>query len=147
MDDPNNNADQKPRGRPAELQITEQLIKDAEALSGRGLTRKQVADYFGISERWLYAKMNEFPDLKLALTKGKAKTIALVAGKLIEQVKSGDTKAMMFYLKTQAGWRDVSTIVIEQDPSSDDDDDLKINTSDPNEASKIYQQIMLRGKK
>lgn len=133
-------------GKPPEFIVNEEIIRDAETLSGRGLTRKQVADYFGISERHLYAKMNEYPDLKLALTKGKAKTISFVAGKLIEQIKGGDVKAMMFYLKTQAGWRDVSTIVVEHEPDHNDDD-ISINTSDPNEASKIYQQIMLKGKK
>lgn len=140
-------SEKRGKGKPPEFFVTEELIKDAETLSGRGLTRKQVADYFGISERHLYAKMNEYPDLKLALTKGKAKTISFVAGKLIEQIKMGDVKAMMFYLKTQAGWRDVSTIVVEHEPETDGDDDLKLNTSDPNEASKIYQQIMLKGKK
>ena len=140
-------SEKRGRGKPPEFSVTDELIKDAETLFGRGLTRKQVADYFGISERHLYAKMNEYPDLKLALTKGKAKTISFVAGKLIEQIKGGDVKAMMFYLKTQAGWRDVSTIVVEHEPENDGDDDLKLNTSDPNEASKIYQQIMLKGKK
>lgn len=139
--------EKKKAGAKPEFIVTPELIKDAETLSGRGLTRKQVADYFGISERHLYAKMNEYPDLKVALTQGKAKTISFVAGKLIEQIKGGDVKAMMFYLKTQAGWRDVSTIVVEQEPDHNDDDDLKLNTSDPNEASKIYQQIMLKGKK
>lgn len=141
------NAEKNRPGRKTEFVVSPELVKDAETLSGRGLTRKQVADYFGISERHLYAKMNEYPDLKAALTQGKAKTISFVSGKLIEQIKMGDVRAMIFYLKTQAGWRDVNALAVEQEPDNNDTDDLKLNTSDPNEASKIYQQIMLKGKK
>lgn len=133
-------------GRRHEFELTQELVDQAELLSGRGLTYLQIADYMGITERYLYKLCNQHEGLKKALKSGKAKAISLVSGKLIEQIKHGDVKAMIFYLRTQAGWRDVSTVVVEGF-SDHNEDELKMKTSDPNEASKIYQQIMLKGRK
>jgi hypothetical protein len=51
--------------------------------------------------------------------------------------------AIIFYLKTQAGWKE------NKNPVENDSDDIKstersykIDTTDPVEASKIYQSIM-----
>ena len=136
-------------GREVALVFTEEMLKEVEVLAGRGLTQKQIAGYFGIGLSTIenYARNN--PDLKKALVRGKSKTISFVAGKLIEQIKAGSTSATIFYLKTQAGWAEPDP---NNPPPPDDDEEkappqkLELNTKDPNEAAKVYQQIMLRGK-
>lgn len=42
--------------------------------------------------------------------KGKAKAIGAVAQGLLQQARDGNTTAAMFYLKTQAGWRETQQI-------------------------------------
>lgn len=131
------------------LHITEQMIKDAEVLSGRGLTYAQIAHYFGIHETTFYRKIEEFPALGEALMKGKSKTISQVAGKLIELIKGGSVPAAIFYLKTQAGWKDLDGNSKDYNEASEVQEKKKLTTGtkDPNEAAKVYQQIMLKGKK
>ena len=48
------------------------------------------------------------PEVYERYKKGKAKAIQKMAGGLIEQAVSGNTAAAIFYLKTQAGWKDTT---------------------------------------
>jgi hypothetical protein len=45
--------------------------------------------------------------------KGKSRAIADIAGSLISKARDGDTASAIFYLKTQAGWREVSRDEVE----------------------------------
>ena len=144
----NTENEKKELGRPP-FEFTEAMIKNASTLSGQGLTHKQIAAFFGIGTNTFYMKMKEYPELREAVTKGKSKMISFVAGHLIQQIKNGSTTATIFYLKTQAGWKEVDP----NDPTPPEFEDekvppqkLELNTNDPNEAAKVYQQIMLRGK-
>ena len=42
--------------------------------------------------------------------RGKAKAIGVIAQGLINKARSGDTTSMIFFLKTQAGWRETSQV-------------------------------------
>ena len=42
--------------------------------------------------------------------KGKARAIGAIAQGLINKARGGDTTSMIFFLKTQAGWRETSKI-------------------------------------
>lgn len=86
------------------IEFTDDAIKKAEVLAGRGLTFEQIANYFGIGKTTFYRKMNENPELEMALLRGKAKTISMVSGKLLEQINDGNVPATIFYLRTQARW-------------------------------------------
>ena len=44
----------------------------------------------------------------LAIKRGKAKGIALVTNKLMESIKGGNITGMIFFLKTQAGWKETN---------------------------------------
>jgi len=67
-----------------------------------------MADYFGLSETTLRAIEDRQPEVSDAYKKGKSKAIAGVASNLLSQARNGNTSAAMFYLKTQAGWREIS---------------------------------------
>ena len=85
--------------------LTQDQISQVEALAAY-LSQDQIADYFGITRPTLVAMMNREPKILLRYKKGKAKAIAEIAQGLIQQARGGNMTAAMFYLKTQAGWRE-----------------------------------------
>lgn len=125
-------------GRKNEWEITDEIIKTTEVLAGRGLTVVQIQDYFGVSPTTWQRRCNANEELRLAYKRGKAKQIVHVSGKLIEQINDGSVAATIFYLKTQAGWKeDMHNEEKEQDAPP-----VTINVNDPIEAVKVYQQFI-----
>lgn len=76
------------------------------------LSKSQLADYFGISETTLRAIEARQPEVSDAYKRGKGRAIAGVAGNLINQAQNGNVTAAIFYLKTQAGWKEQDTTTI-----------------------------------
>lgn len=65
---------------------------------------EDIAAIWGMSKTTLY---------KLAaaeLEEGRASTRLFVASKLLDAIKKGNIAAIIFYLKTQAGWRETTRI-------------------------------------
>jgi len=89
-------------GRPAKV-LTEKEIIEVEALAAY-LNCEQIADYFGIDADTFTAIKKRQEEVCRAYKKGKSKSIVSMAKTLIERANSGDTTAIIFYLKTQAGW-------------------------------------------
>jgi len=104
-------------GRPQKTLTDEQMIQ-LEALS-EALNQDQIADYFGICRKTFYEMMERDPLISTRYQKGRAKTIAGVGGNLISQARNGNTAAAIFYLKTQAGWREEKEPEKEQDSIAD----------------------------
>ena len=86
----------------------EELAK-VEALASV-LTTEQIADYFGIGRRTFYDIMERQEDVAAHYKKGRAKAIGNIAQNLMQKAQKGDNAAMMFYLKTQAGWRETHVV-------------------------------------
>ena len=95
----------------ARVLSTEELSQ-VEALASV-LTSEQIADYFGVARTTFYDIMERQPEVSERYKKGRAKAIGSVAKGLLQKAQGGDNAAMMFYLKTQAGWRESQHI--EQD--------------------------------
>ena len=74
------------------------------------LTAAQIADYFGIGRSTFFAIMERDPEVAGRYKRGKAKAIGAIAQSLITKARAGDTASMIFYLKTQAGWRETAAI-------------------------------------
>ena len=91
-------------GRPPVV-FDEKQITQVEALASV-LSKKQLADYFGICENTLREVESRQPEVSEAYQKGRGKAIASVGMNLISQAKKGNTAATIFYLKTQAGWKE-----------------------------------------
>ena len=83
-------------------------LKQVELLAANGLTQEQIAAALGISERTLRSRKGEIADFADAIKRGKAKGIALVTNKLMESIKGGNMTGMIFFLKTQAGWKETN---------------------------------------
>ena len=93
-------------GRPARV-FTPEEVTELKALAAV-LNKAQLADYFGISEKTLREVESRQPEVSTAYKNGRAKSIAGVANNLINQAINGNTSAAIFYLKTQAGWKETS---------------------------------------
>ena len=91
-------------GRPIVVFDTTQVAQ-VEALAAV-LSKGQMADYFSISETTLREVESRQPEVFDAYKRGKAKAIGNVAKNLIGQAQAGNIAAAIFYLKTQAGWKE-----------------------------------------
>lgn len=79
-------------------------LNRVEALASRGLSEEQIAQSLGISRSTLNNRKAESEQFVQAIKKGKAQGIAYVAGKLQKKIEEGDMTAIIFFLKTRAGW-------------------------------------------
>jgi len=100
-----------------------------------GTTQADIARVLDIDEKTLRKYYRDELDL------AKAKANATIGGALFNQAKSGDTSAMIFWMKTQAGWRERKDI---NHTSEDGSMSPKpaITAVDAIEAAKQYQKIM-----
>ena len=99
-----------PKGGEAMLIFTEEDVLQVEELASR-LTVDQIADYFGVSDASFRSLRARQPEVAEAYKRGKSKTISSVPGKLIKLANEENLTAIMFYLKTQAGWREKDAAV------------------------------------
>ena len=93
----------------APMTLTDAQKAEVETLAAV-LTAEQVADYFGIGRRTFYTMMQRDEEIAARYKKGKARAIGAIAQGLINKARGGDTTSMIFFLKTQAGWRETSQI-------------------------------------
>ena len=95
-------------GRP-EKRLTDEQIGVLEGLASV-LSVEQIADYFGMAKSTFYEVMERQPEVIERYKRGKAKAIGRVAQGLLQKAIDGDTASAIFYLKTQARWRETSQI-------------------------------------
>lgn len=74
------------------------------------LTAQQMADYFGIGRTTFFAMLDRDPDVAERYKRGRARAVGAVAQSLVAKARAGNVTAMIFYLKTQGGWRETSQI-------------------------------------
>ena len=103
----------------APMTLTDAQKAEVETLAAV-LTAEQVADYFGIGRRTFYTMMQRDEEIAARYKKGKARAIGAIAQGLINKARGGDTTSMIFFLKTQAGWRETSKIehTVPESPTS-----------------------------
>ena len=85
--------------------LTDEQVAQVEALSAY-LGVEQISDYFGFEKTTFYRICERQPEVMQRYKKGRAKAIGAVAQGLVQQARAGNLTAAMFYLKTQAGWRE-----------------------------------------
>ena len=95
-------------GRPL-IVLNDQQKAEIETLAAV-LTTEQIADYFGIGKTTFFEILDRDPEVSELYKKGRAKAVGFVAQNLIQKARDGDLGAQIFYLKTQAGWKDTTAI-------------------------------------
>jgi len=91
-------------GRPR-VELTKDQVREVETLAAV-LNQQQMADYFGIAHRTFEAILARDEDVYAAYKRGKAKAIGSISQSLLKSAREGNTTAQIFYLKTQAGWKE-----------------------------------------
>ena len=74
------------------------------------LTYEQLADLFGIAQRTFDNIRDRQPEVNAAYKRGRAEIIGKVAESLVQDALDGDTTSRIFFLKTQAGWRETARL-------------------------------------
>jgi len=95
-------------GRPR-TELTEDQIREVETLSAV-LNQKQIADYIGIPHRTFQAILERDEDVSASYKRGRARAIGSVSQSLLKSARDGNITAQIFYLKTQAGWKETERI-------------------------------------
>lgn len=94
------------------IELTDEQIQIVQNMAAK-LTQGQMSDFLGISEKTFREIMHRDERVSTAYKKGKAQQIARVAGFLFDKCEAGDTASIIFFLKTQAGWRETDREVTE----------------------------------
>jgi len=94
-------------GSKKRARLEEVNLEQVESIASLGLTDEEIAIVLGISPRTLYYWKKK-PEFLQALKRGKLKADYVIARSLFEKAKSGDTTAMIFWLKNRRPdlWRD-----------------------------------------
>jgi hypothetical protein len=95
-------------GRPPVV-LTKEQKAEVETLAAV-LSSEQIADYFGIGRTTWFAILERDPEVSELYKKGRAKAVGFVAQNLIQKARGGDLGAQIFYLKTQAGWKETQKV-------------------------------------
>lgn len=99
--------------------LTDEQVKEVEELA-KYLTTEQIADYFGIGRTTFYEILKRQPLVPEHYKKGKATKIYDMAKHLSDKATKrdteGDTTALIFFLKTQAGWSEKQIIETNAQP-------------------------------
>jgi hypothetical protein len=82
--------------------VTEENQKLVRALASVGTRHEDIATKLGISSDTLTRKYRK------ELDDGRIDANAAIAQTLFQQAKAGNTTAMIFWLKTRAGWKETS---------------------------------------
>ncbi len=100
--------------------ITPEIIARARELSAKGLTRKNIAECFGITDTTLYAKMKVNDEFSRAIKEGKGEAITAVADALFKKATIEEhPTAMIFWLKSRAGWYETRPVEVIEEVKQD----------------------------
>ena len=97
-------------GRPAKT-LTDKQRGEVETIAAF-LSTEQMAAYFGICHNTFTAMCERDPTILEAYKRGKAKAIGKVAQGLVQKALAGDTTSAIFFLKTQARWRETDRLEV-----------------------------------
>ena len=121
---------------------TPERLEEIRTLGGKGLNVTQIRSYYDVPASTWADIIEREPEVLEALMVGKNRTLSFVAGKLMELVQKGNLGAIIFYLKTQARWRETDRPWDVNNEDKPQFPAITLTVNDPLEAARIYQKIM-----
>ena len=90
------------------FEITDEVIRQVEALAANGLSEEQIGSVIGVSRSTIQRKTKENESFESAIKRGRHKGVAKVANALFQKAINGDNVAMIFFLKNRdsGNWKD-----------------------------------------
>lgn len=113
-------------GRPR-LELTDDQLAEVETLAAV-LNVAQLADYFGIGRTTFFSILNRDADVSERYKRGRARAVGSIAQSLVTKARAGDTTAMIFFLKTQGGWRETVEVEARTAPVDSDAAFLRLSS-------------------
>jgi AraC-like DNA-binding protein len=92
--------------RPRKTLTAEQVVQVGKLAAV--LTMEQIADVLDLSTSTLRRRFHDDPRVLNAYKRGRSMAVAGMAKNLIQQAHDGNIAAAIFYLKTQAGWKETN---------------------------------------
>lgn len=137
----------KRMGRESGLDVTDDFLDWVEKKSDLGFTQKNMYEYWGVSKQTWFATAKKYPEIKKRIKMGKIKGLDFGVSKLREKIEDGCTASLKFYLQCKHKWRPEGSLKVDAKLKSDKKEpfELKITTTDPVEAGRIYEKIMTTG--
>ena len=99
-------------GRPEKLEVNQELIDKIESMAGLA-NECQIADALGICQDTFGEYKKRYPEILEAVKRGKSKRILKMADKIYRDGIEGNITAAIFYLKCQAGWKEMQSIELD----------------------------------
>jgi hypothetical protein len=99
------------------ITVTDAQRAEVETLAAV-LNAEQIADFLGFGRTTFFALLNRDEDLAERYKRGKARAIGAVAQSLVTKARAGNVTAMIFFLKTQGGWRETVEVAQPKDEGS-----------------------------
>jgi len=90
------------------FEITDEVIRQVEALAAQGLSEEQIGSVIGCSRETIRRRKNDNEAFEASIKRGKHKGVAKVTNALFQKAVKGDNVAMIFFLKNRdpENWRD-----------------------------------------
>lgn len=92
-------------------------IKKMEEIAP-SMTMPQIADYFSIDEKTFKRIRERQPEVESAYKRARTKGLEKATGKLWEHINNDDKASLIFYLKTQWGWKEKQDINLSNEDGS-----------------------------
>jgi hypothetical protein len=127
-----------------QITLTDAQRAEVETLAAV-LTAEQTADFLGIGRTTFFALLNRDADLSERYKRGKARAVGAVAQSLVTKARAGNVTAMIFYLKTQGGWRE--TVDVGVAPPAESIPSLASLTDEELQGLLDYADHLLRAEK
>ncbi len=133
----------KKREKPYDLKLSEDKMPEIERLSNLGLRPVQIGDRLGLTPGEWYKECSHNPEIEKRIRIGKSTGLEFGLIKLRQKIEEGCHHSLKFYLQCRHKWGEETTLKLKTDKKHPVE--LKITTTDPVEAGKIYEQIMTTG--